>query len=66
MGAEPFLIASTINVVMAQRLVRKLCSDCRQSYNLDKELVQSLQSQIDMDRVLEITKKNNLLEKNKI
>jgi type IV pilus assembly protein PilB len=64
MGAEPFLIASTINVVMAQRLVRKLCSDCRQAYNLDKELIQALQGQVDMDRVLEIAKKNNLLEKN--
>jgi len=64
MGAEPFLVASTINVVMAQRLVRKLCPDCRQAYNLDKELTESLQSQVDMDRVLEIAKKNNLLDKN--
>jgi type IV pilus assembly protein PilB len=64
MGAESFLIASTINVVMAQRLVRKLCSDCRQAYNLDKELIQVLQGQVDMDRVLETAKKNNLLEKN--
>jgi type IV pilus assembly protein PilB len=63
MGAEPFLIASTINVVMAQRLVRKLCPDCRQAYNLDEELLQSLQGQINMDRVLGIAKENNLLEK---
>lgn len=64
MGAEPFLVASTINVVMAQRLVRKLCPDCRQAYTLDKELMDSLQSQVDMERVLEIAKKNNLLDKN--
>jgi type IV pilus assembly protein PilB len=64
MGAEPFLIASTINVVMAQRLVRKLCSDCRQAYTLDKELIQSLRGQINMERVLGIAKENNLLEKN--
>lgn len=30
MGVEPFLIASAINLVMAQRLVRKLCNHCKQ------------------------------------
>jgi len=29
MGAEPFLLASTLNLVEAQRLVRKICSNCR-------------------------------------
>lgn len=29
MGIEPFLIVSTVNVVVAQRLVRKICSDCK-------------------------------------
>ncbi len=32
MGVEPFLIASTLNVVVAQRLVRRLCEKCRQEY----------------------------------
>lgn len=36
MGVEPFLIANAINLVMAQRLVRRLCSDCKRP--LDKEL----------------------------
>lgn len=31
MGIKPFLVASTINVVIAQRLVRKICSACRVS-----------------------------------
>jgi len=30
MGVEPFLITSTLNGVLAQRLVRRLCADCRQ------------------------------------
>jgi len=30
MGIPPFLIASTLNVSVAQRLVRKLCDDCKQ------------------------------------
>jgi general secretion pathway protein E len=32
MGVEPFLLASSIEVVMAQRLVRVLCSHCKQQY----------------------------------
>lgn len=31
MGIEPFLVASTVNVVIAQRLVRKVCDRCRVS-----------------------------------
>ncbi|MFQ5707792.1 MAG: GspE/PulE family protein [bacterium] len=31
LGVEPFLIANAINLVMAQRLVRKLCPDCKQA-----------------------------------
>lgn len=32
MGIEPFLVASTVESVMAQRLVRKLCKECREAY----------------------------------
>ena len=37
MGVEPFLVASTINVIVAQRLVRKICSSCRASLALTSE-----------------------------
>ena len=32
MGIEPFLVASTVEGVMAQRLVRRLCKECKQPY----------------------------------
>lgn len=32
MGIEPFLIASTVKAVVGQRLVRRLCMNCRQQY----------------------------------
>ncbi len=32
MGIEPFLVASTVNIVIAQRLVRKICEKCKKSY----------------------------------
>ena len=34
MGIEPFLIASTINIAIAQRLVRKICPSCIESYEV--------------------------------
>jgi type IV pilus assembly protein PilB len=45
MGIEPFLVASTVNVVIAQRLVRKVCEHCKTSYPLsleEKKLVESI------------------------
>jgi type II secretory ATPase GspE/PulE/Tfp pilus assembly ATPase PilB-like protein len=36
MKIEPFLIASTVNLVIAQRLVRKICDDCKIIYKLTK------------------------------
>lgn len=32
MGVEPFLVASTVEGIVAQRLVRTLCKDCRKAY----------------------------------
>jgi type IV pilus assembly protein PilB len=37
MGVEPFLTASAINCVIAQRLARRLCNDCKQPYTPDEE-----------------------------
>jgi len=34
MGVEPYLIASTVSVVIGQRLVRRLCEHCKESYIL--------------------------------
>lgn len=37
MGVEPFLVASTVRVIIAQRLLRKICDDCKASVNFDRE-----------------------------
>lgn len=42
MGVEPFLIASTVRVVIAQRLVRRLCIDCRESFSPDTATLKQL------------------------
>jgi len=35
MGVEPFLITASVNLVLAQRLARKVCVDCRQTIEID-------------------------------
>jgi type IV pilus assembly protein PilB len=42
MGVEPFLTASAVDCVIAQRLVRKLCEYCREAYPATKELLDRL------------------------
>lgn len=42
MQAEPFLLASSITCVVAQRVVRKICEDCKESYVPPKEAVEEL------------------------
>jgi type IV pilus assembly protein PilB len=42
MGVEGYLAASTINMVVAQRLVRKICSQCRIEYVPDRQFVDKL------------------------
>jgi type IV pilus assembly protein PilB len=37
MGIEPFLLASTLRVLEAQRLIRRLCKECKESYACDAE-----------------------------
>lgn len=37
MGIEPFLMASTLELIIAQRLVRKICDSCRHSYEAGKK-----------------------------
>jgi type IV pilus assembly protein PilB len=42
MGVEPFLTASAVDCVIAQRLVRKLCSYCKESYPTTREMLERL------------------------
>jgi len=42
MGIEPYLLASTLNLVVAQRLVRKICDRCKEPVNLSEEVLKCL------------------------
>lgn len=52
MGAEPFLISSTVRVVVGQRLVRQLCRECRQSYQPSGEELQQIKDNFQVERAL--------------
>jgi type IV pilus assembly protein PilB len=60
MGAEPFLIVSTTKVIIAQRLVRKLCKQ-REKYFLNKSEIEDLSSKMDMDMLLARLKKEKIV-----
>lgn len=42
MGVEPFLVSSSLTCVIAQRLVRRLCQECRQSYQPEESALRKL------------------------
>lgn len=61
MQIEPFLVSSTLDIVIAQRLVRKLCSE-KEKYTLKKLEIEGLEKQCDLDRVLKILKQEKLVK----
>lgn len=51
MGVEPFLVTSSLNCVVAQRLGRKVCKDCKEAIQLNKDEMRELEvpeDQLDM------------------
>ncbi len=62
MKIEPFLLVSTINVVIAQRLIRKLC-DSKEKYFLTKAEIGTLSKSVDLERVLLALKEEKIVDK---
>ena len=48
MGVPAFLLSSTVNLIIAQRLVRKICNVCIESYPIPKEIEKIIVSQISL------------------
>jgi type IV pilus assembly protein PilB len=42
MGLEPFNVASAVNLIVAQRLVRRICKDCKQEHRYDSDELAAL------------------------
>jgi len=60
MKIEPFLLVSTINVVLAQRLIRKLTKE-REKYFLSQAELSSLGKIVDLNRVLEMLREEKIV-----
>ena len=43
MGIEPFLVTASVNLVLAQRLGRRVCGECKEEVELDEEALRELQ-----------------------
>ena len=46
MKVEPFLLGSTLHTVIAQRLARKICSNCKIEYKMPEELISEIKKEI--------------------
>ena len=53
-GVESYLIASTVNAVMAQRLVRVICPDCKEKDKPDKATVDSLRKLFNFEKLMAV------------
>ncbi|MBN1585086.1 type II/IV secretion system protein [Candidatus Uhrbacteria bacterium] len=51
MNVPPFLIAFTANVIVGQRLVRKICPGCIRSLKLPGHTIEQLRRQVDLDSI---------------
>jgi len=61
MKVEPFLLVSTLDIVIGQRLVRKL-TDSKEAYKLSSDQLAQLMKAVDTNHVLEVLKKENIIK----
>jgi type IV pilus assembly protein PilB len=62
MKVEPFLLVSTLNIIIGQRLVRKL-TDQKEKYNLSKAEIDTLGKSINLDKVLDALREEKVIGK---
>jgi type IV pilus assembly protein PilB len=62
MKAEPFLIASTVNVILAQRLVRKICQHCKKEIKINPKKLNKVGESFDFGVIVEAVKKGDSAE----
>ncbi|MGC9031567.1 MAG: GspE/PulE family protein [Minisyncoccia bacterium] len=64
MKCEPFLLASTLDLIIAQRLVRRLNPDFKEKHRLSKSEIDNISKLCDLKRIEEILRKENILKRN--
>ncbi len=61
MKIEPFLIASTVNIIVAQRLVRRICKNCIMSYKLTADMEKELRETFDIPELMKALAKHGAI-----
>jgi type IV pilus assembly protein PilB len=56
MGVEPFLVTASVNLILAQRLARKICSECRQSVETNVKALTDLGVKLEVAQKLQLFK----------
>ncbi len=64
-GIEPYLIASTVNAILAQRLVRLICPDCKEPQKLDEATAGALKQQFNTEKLIQSIQKEKIAEASK-
>ncbi len=60
MGVPPFLVAFTTNIIVAQRLVRKICDHCKQPFHIDKNAIAEFEKLCDLKVYLSLLKEHQI------
>jgi type IV pilus assembly protein PilB len=63
MKVPPFLIAFTGNIIVAQRLVRKVCPNCTRSYKMPPHALEQLRESMNVDEIWRTLQKNDIVDK---
>ncbi|MBI4363658.1 MAG: Flp pilus assembly complex ATPase component TadA, partial [Candidatus Doudnabacteria bacterium] len=62
-GVEPYLIASTVNAVVGQRLTRQICPDCKVEDKIGDKEEEELRKEFNIDALLAVMKREGFAEK---
>jgi|WetSurMetagenome_2_1015567.scaffolds.fasta_scaffold02060_9 type IV pilus assembly protein PilB len=62
MGVPLFLIATTTNLIIAQRLARKVCPYCKEGYRLNKKAIEDIEKQLDITGILAKLEKEKIIK----
>ncbi|NWF72831.1 MAG: type II/IV secretion system protein [Nitrospirae bacterium] len=62
-GVEPYLLSSSLTLVVAQRLTRRICKNCRESVTPNSRILESIQSRPDFSETIDVLKRQGILRK---
>ena len=62
-GVEPYLLSSSLTLVVAQRLIRRICKNCRESVMPSTRILESIQSRPDFSETIDVLQRQGVLRK---